>query len=92
MSLRSRAVIALALAAVFTAGGFAAASAARSPRVRVYSDRSGDTHSNNAGFLGVNLQDLSGDLKDSYDYDGSGVVKLNREPSAMPTEFCAMAQ
>ncbi len=82
MSLRSRAVIALALATAVTAGGFAAASAARSPRVRVYSDRSGETASNHAAFLGVNLQDLSSDLKESYDYDGSGVVVASVVPGS----------
>ena len=63
---RSRALIALALAGALTAGGFAAATAARG--------HSSTNSSSKAGYLGVNLQDLEGNLRDSYDYDGAGVV------------------
>ena len=75
---RSRALLALALVAALTAGGFAAAAAARSSS----GSSSSEGRSDQAGFLGVNLQDLSPDLKDSYGYDGNGVVVSSVVPDS----------
>jgi membrane-associated protease RseP (regulator of RpoE activity) len=74
MTYRHRALIALVLAGALTAAGFAAARAASDSRSRSRSSERSDRSDRNAGFLGVNLQDLSDGLADSYDYDGNGVV------------------
>jgi membrane-associated protease RseP (regulator of RpoE activity) len=78
---RSRALLALALAAALTAGGFAAASAAHSSHDQTQAESSGD-----AGFLGVNLQDLTPGLRESYGYDETNGVVVTSVISGSPAD------
>ena len=78
MSSLNRALVALALAGALTVTGFALAGAktSRKTTTTTESSQKGD------GYLGVNLQDLSDGLSDSYDYKGSGVVVSSVVPGS----------
>jgi membrane-associated protease RseP (regulator of RpoE activity) len=78
MTHRHRALTALILAA-FCSGGFAAIAAAQSSSERRAPSASTTVR---GGFLGVNLQDFSGDLRQTYDYDGNGAVVSSVQPGS----------
>ena len=73
MSYRQRALVALALTGALVVPGFFAAGVARAKTTKK-STKTEASAKSGEGYLGVNLQELSEGLADTYDYKGSGVV------------------
>src|SRR5262245_10190765 len=80
MSYRNRALVALALTGALTVSGIVAAGVARAKTSRKTTTT--ESSSKGDGYLGVNLQELSDGLADSYDYKGSGVVVTSVVPGS----------
>jgi len=85
MSYRQRALVALALTGALVVPGFFAAGDARAKSTKS-STKSEAGSKKGEGYLGVNLQDLSEGLADTYDYKGSGVVVSNVVPGSPADE------
>jgi C-terminal processing protease CtpA/Prc len=79
MSYRNRALVALALTGALTVSGIVASGVARA---KTSSHKTTEISSKGDGYLGVNLQELSDGLADSYDYKGSGVVVTSVVPGS----------
>src|SRR6187455_3600456 len=85
MSYRKRALVALALTGALVVPGFFAAGVARAKSTKSSSKTEAGSKKGE-GYLGVNLQDLSEGLAETYDYKGSGVVVSNVVPGSPADE------